>query len=243
MKKIGFFIPFLLLFINELNAQKGLEWMHECQRNILDSTMNMYYTHNECYITDSSLFLLPSMNLIYNLHIRSIDGHFLTMFRISSPAESRKILGWEKNKEHIYQAQDFINEHYNKLHIDNWRDYVRYLSYEEAISKFNAETALYIKLPSLEKDSGYIRFTKGDGDYEYLYQYCSILIIHKKDRGILPMFFFYDEEGEKNLIDHLVSMENSFRYGEEPPAKEALDNECPTMVVVGKMKEKNPIIR
>ena len=237
MKRIFIVFLFLFLFLTVVFPQKGLEWIPACERSILDSLMNLSYTYNENYIPDSISLSNYELNANQRVNITSKDGHFMVMFDISPPFTQEDSIRYAKNDNYILDrnlghmsfVKSIVDKHYGKQHVENWQDYVFYLSDVEAKTKFNADTAFYMSLPEKK--------------YYSRYNYCKVLVIQKYNRGSLPMFFLYDDEGKENLEKHIAAMENSFRYGDDLPLKEKLDSECIVRVIASPKQKKNAIIR
>jgi len=246
MKKEGVCLLLFLFFVSKAFSQKGLEWMPIWEKSILDSVMNLNYKHNEDFIQVSNPIIL-NFNIKVNrkFHLESKDGNFITLFIISQPftcEDSTRYsnmtvnscyegkISWNRiNKEHIFIAKEIVSEYYGKENADNWKDHVQYFSNIEANTKFNADTAFIISLPEKK--------------YCSKYNHCKVLIIHKKDRGCLPMFFYYNDEGEKNLSEYIMAIERSFRYGDEPPAKNKLQNQDVIELISLPVQEKRNIIK
>ena len=236
------FLTFTILFISSVHSQKGLNWMRLWERSILDSTMNISYNNTENIIPDSSSLNLPSqMDVSRRNHLISTDGNFMVFFDIMPPftrsdsikftkMDVHKLHNWDKvNKEHILKAEAIISKYYGSENRDNWRNHTSYLANDEAKANFNADTAIYISLP--RKDN-----------YFDSYNYYSVLIIQKQDRGCLPMHLFYNENGKEKLNEYLSIMGNTFKYEDAPPLKEKIDNN-EIMIVSPPMQKKEKIIR
>jgi hypothetical protein len=224
--------------MNASLAQKGLEWMPTWERSVLDSVMNLHYLNQENYIPDSKTLIRVNKGMISsNVHIASKDSHFLTLLDIVQPfrlTDSMLIPNVQEwiNKEHIFLAKSLIKSIYGEENAKNWGNYVRYLSKEEVEKNFNADTVICISLPPMYEEY-----------YAKPYPYCQVLIIQKEERGCLPMYFLYDEEGKKNLDQHIIAMMSSLRYGEEKPLLRKLINEDVVFFVPNPQQKKQNIIR
>lgn len=242
MKKLLLFIFSSGFFIPIAFSQKALEWMPLWERSVLDSVMNLYYTPQENFVTDTMPISIERGDKEY--HLASKDGNFIVLFKISQPftredsirysnlTDNTKYEGkisWDRiNKDQILIAKDIISDNYGKENTEKWKNYVQYLSDTDAKTKFNADTAFYISLPEKR--------------YTSKYNHCKVLIIHKKDRGCLPMFFYYNDDAKEKLTGYISAMESSFRYGDEPPAKNKLENQDVVEMIALPMQEKSPII-
>ena len=176
MKKVIIFFFIIFSFYNEIYSQKGLEWMPLWERSILDSVMNIYYYHNDFFIKDTT-FLSQGFKMgCHNLHLTSKDGNFKTLFHIGSPftiedsinyagrtinTKYDGVISWDRiNKDHIQQAKEIMNQVFGKGYENNWIDYTKYMSDEDAFMKFNADTALYISLPEQKYNEVILTFKK-----------------------------------------------------------------------------------
>ena len=208
------FLFFQLLFTGGAYSQKGWDWMPLWERSVLDSVMNIYYIHNE-KVNFDTVFIDREKKIIDKINLTSDDGRIMTRFDFSQPFtrdDSIRAVSvssahvWDRvNREHIWKAIEFLNAEHDDVN-DNWKKYVSYLSNSEAKTKFNADTAIYF---SLQKNpfSG-SKYEKSD-----------VLIIHKKDRGCLAMFFLYNTDSKEKLNDYITAMERSIKYGDESPVK------------------------
>lgn len=245
-----FLFLFLCLFVNNLYSQKDLDWLPDWERSILDSLMNLNYIHQEGYLCDSTVIHLNyELGASPKFHIESADGHFFTAFDVMPPFTKEDSIRFSDfpdpllldriNKEHIIRARALVAKFYGEkkskdywINSNKWKNYVDYLVEDDIKIKLNADTVLYIDLPYWESDF-----------YAKSYPYCSVLILQKQDRGCLPLFFLYDEEGKKDINAHMVAMVNSFRYGDEAPLKKKLDNEDIKVFFFNPKQPKVKIIR
>lgn len=205
------------------------------ERSVLDSTMNLHYLNQENYIPGSRTLRANSIKSS-NVYIASKDSHFLTLldivqpFRLTDSMLIPNVREWI-NKEHIFLVKNLIKSIYGEENARNWKNYVRYLPKEE-VENFNADTVICISLPPMYEEY-----------YMKPYPYCRVLIIQKEERGCLPMYFLYDEEGKKDLGKHITAMINSFRYGEEKPLLRKLVNEDVLFFVPNPQQKKQDLIR
>lgn len=229
MKRIIIGLCACVLFTGKTFSQNGTEHFPKYPRNILDSVMNLKYISHDGYFMDTveiqeDLFFDYHLGIMKNPHIASEDGNFKVFFDISTPFLQKdsvdlaapmyrgSIDADRVDKEHIFSIRFFIHKIYGEEDLNSWKKYARYLSYAEAKEKFNADTAIYITFPMKENP------------YVESYPYCLMLVIQKKGRGFFSMFFVYNDEGKKDLDKHIAAIEHSFRYGEESPLKQKLDD-------------------
>jgi len=204
------------------------------ERSVLDSVMNIHYEHNDNFIIDSTQFSISHKVSSINsrMFIESREKNFAAFFSISQPftqedsilyskhifnTQFENILDFDRvNKEHIFIAKDIIFTAYGESNVVNWKDYVNFLSDLDSKNKFNADTAFYISLPEIKFYSNYT--------------HCKVLVIHKQGRGCFRIFFLYREDAKEKLFENITAIEQSFRFGNENPAKKKLEN--PTIVEV-----------
>jgi hypothetical protein len=238
MKKILFCFIFAGLSISLLHSQENSGMMSSVKRDILDSVMNLNYTHPEGYILDSTYFeriddvylsrIHAAISVFDETHLASRDGHFLTFLLIQEPSTRENSV----DKEHIYEIKNLVKELYGEKNVDKWEKYVRFYSSQDAKREFNADTVISLSLP--KEKNGY---------YVSPYPYGSVLVIQKNNRGYLPMFCFYDETGKKNLEKYMSDLKGAFRYGDEQPLKKNLDRtrDLVTVRAIPMQKKKNII--
>ena len=250
MKKSFLYFLFTFICANVSFAQKGLEWMPLWERSILDSTMNMHYTYNENYIPDST-YLKCNIHrgMPDGTHISSNDGHLIAILEVRPPLMPEDTLFWGGiDKQHIYLSERLIKFVYGETKVVDgeefeikWKNYVSYLSDTEMKRKINADTVIIISLPPMYEDY-YMKPRASDNSNTKHYPYCTVLMIQKNGRGYIPMYFFYDEVGKKDLEVHIEAIASSFRYGEESPLLKKIKNEDFTVVAPPQQK-KGKIIR
>jgi len=209
------FSPFLV--VSGAFSQKGWDWMPLWERSVLDSVMNIYYTHNKMMVFDTVYYDIEQ-KIVETINLTSKDGTFITIFDLSQPfTREDSIRGdrvtstydWDRaNREHIWKVKELL--YYEDKDIkDRWKDYVCYLSTSEAKNKFHADTAIYFPLQRSPFMGN--KFEK-----------CEVLIIHKKDRGCLSMFFHYNADSKENIKELITAMESSIKYGDEVPSKKKI---------------------
>jgi hypothetical protein len=242
MKRIFIFLCSVCLSFSLL-SQSGREWIPVWERSVLDSVMNLTYTHNEGYTGDSSWFRLGDSPIAVifgtggvNTRLLSADERFLVFLRILQPYIYEDSINQNLNsktkydfidREHIILSKDIVKSFLGEDKVNEWQKYVHYYSPKEAKEKFNADTALYISLPHLK-----------EGTYVSHYSYCTVVIIQKTGRGHVSMFCFYDDESKKDLKQHLSAVENMFRYEDRLPLKTKLcQPEIVTFVANPKQKK------
>ena len=193
VRKSYLYLLFACICVNLSFAQKGLEWMSFWERSVLDSTMNLHYTHNKDYVTGSSDFNLNQFHPIsfQNHTISSSDGHVVAVLKVIPPiTQADTEHSGDKNKQHLLLARSWVNYFFYREDNDNyWKNLVTYLSEPKIKSKTNADTIIVVSLSP-----------KHDDHYIDSYPYCKILILQKENRGCLPMLFLYDEVGKKDTI-------------------------------------------
>lgn len=211
MKRIIFIVLLVLLFTNGASSQKGLNWMPLYERSVLDSAMNIHYTHNDNFTLDTTLLSIWTAR--DNIRITSKDGNFTTFLQVDIPYVTgiidsdtitypMQIVFFANGKNIVEDRNDYK---------DKWKDFVYYFSDSDAKEKFNADMALYIQLPA----NSYYSFEK--------YTQSKFLIIHKTDQRYLAMLFLCTDDAKEKFDEYIAAIENSFRYGNDPPAKMYLD--------------------
>ena len=212
------------------------------QRSVLDSTMNLHYINNDNYFTNSkSLNNSMHRGIPDGINISSKNGHLIAILSVIPPlppkADTVHLGG--KDIQHLRISENLIKFVYGEskiLHeekqVIKWKNYVRYLSDTEIKEKINADTAIIVSLPPLYEDY-----------YMKPYPYCTVLILQKNERGCLPIYFLYDEEGRKDLKMHITEIASSFRYGEELPLLKELNNKEIVVLYAYPKQKRGSVIR
>ena len=231
MRKFCLFFISACVCANLLFAQKGLEWVSFWERSILDSTMNLHYTHNEHYIKDASYIHLNQFHPMFPLNHRilSSDGHVVAALKFIPPitsTDSERLV--DRNNQHLLLSKNWISYFIREEKENDWRNYIRYYSEPVLKKKTNADTINIISLPPMY-----------DKYYVDSYPYCTILILQKENRGCFPIFFMYDEIGKKDIETHITAIASSFRYGEDSPLLEELNNKNITTISPPQQKKGN----
>jgi hypothetical protein len=145
----------------------------------------------------------------YN-QLRSADQQFIvftTLYRPLSEADSVFI---SKISDRGIRSLDWMHDGNIKGNIEaslgkdaaeHWREYVNYYSPDSARRAFNADSAISYSI-------------KLDSQDHYLsrYNHLDVLCIAKKRRGVVYFYYFYTDEGKKQLSCYRKAMEGTFRY-------------------------------
>jgi hypothetical protein len=140
--------------------------------------------------------------------VNSKDKHFMVFTHIEEILTPDAAKNYSKNgfiiredQEHISVVRRILKCLKGENARNTWKNHVKYYSNKDTKDKFNADTAIICSL--ILPEHLY---------YQDIYSYCKVLIIHKKGRGYLPLFCFYDDKAVKNLTGYMTAVESMFRY-------------------------------
>lgn len=169
----------------------------------------------ECFKANAKLELIISC-IVNQLHSKNAD--FITFLPYTSfltKADSTSLQQYFPNmfipilnNQHSFQIRAKILHSLGKdatVRSENanfnWKQYVHYYSRDEAIEKFNADTAItyLVKLNDNEL-------------YKEKYSYVKALLLHKRDRGFLALYSLFTESGMKQLSKNWQAIEGIFKY-------------------------------
>ncbi|KRT17779.1 hypothetical protein ASU31_00325 [Pedobacter ginsenosidimutans] len=141
----------------------------------------------------------------------SNDRQFLTLisiFKIFSKEDSvfmQKMMPknnlYNTNRQHINQLRRIIKTSLGEEHGKSWKNYVTYYTEASAKTKFNADTAILVPIK-----------LEGEDVYDEIYSNLGALVLQKKDRGFIIIYFLYTNKGKRKLPNYLKSIESIFRY-------------------------------
>lgn len=169
----------------------------------------------ECFKANAKLELM--LTCIGNqLHSKNAEFiTFLPLTRFLTKADSASLqqsfpnmVISNLNNQHCYQIRAQILYSLGKdatLRGENaefnWKQYVHYYSRDEAIAKFNADTAI-----------SYLIKLYDNGLYKGKYKYLKALFLQKRDRGFLALYSFCTESGMKQLSKNWQAIEGMYKY-------------------------------
>jgi len=152
-------------------------------------------------------YMLGSRDLL-----RSEDGNFIAMFPdVYEIFSKEKLLRIKDlfpstpelvNKQHIAQLKKELKAAtFEEKGGLNWKDYLNYYPTEEAMSKFNADTAITYTI-KLNPDYRY------NGTHPNLWA----LTIQKRNKGYVTIHCFYEDMPEDELEQYKAAVESIFTY-------------------------------
>ena len=217
--KMGRLFVFLVVFYFTLTAcfgQSSLSWMDKYYVNTL-KTMKIDYNRpsgfdeisgKECF--DSIPALKDLISCVSN-QLHSNDGQFIAFIPVYHPLTKKDSIDISRmfpdsvfpgvNRIHEPLAEAGIKLSLGEAAAKNWRRYVNYYPQKDAVSKFNADTALSysIKLDSQEY-------------YKNKFNHLKVLILQKRDRGYINFYCFYTDKAQPNFSKYWKAIEGVFRY-------------------------------
>lgn len=240
MKKIIFLFVIISLFVANVFSQKGFVQLPYWEKCVFDFVMNLTYTHNLKYKLDSTCFRLENLSDTQSFQLTSEDESFKVFIKVRQPfvqedsgsLSSGSDFNMDRvDKERILEAETIVAKSYGEEKLNSWREYADFFSTDEAIEKFNADTAFYITLPFL-----------GSGYFQHSYPYCKVFIIQKRGRGYLPVACIYKDDEKDGLNEYFAEIETLFKYGSEPTLLKKLKGDMVVVVPLGK-QTKSKIVR
>lgn len=157
----------------------------------------------------------PQLNEILTCakhQLHSKDGQFIAFIQIFKPITEADTLFMKKlnpfrsydfvDKQHIIHMKKDLRVSLLKEGSLNWDHYVTYYSPNDAKSKFNADTAIFLPIDIILPKFYY------KGKYNNL----EALYLQKKGSGFVNFYWFYTDEAKKDLPLYRKAIEKVFRY-------------------------------
>lgn len=104
------------------------------------------------------------------------------------------------DKQHSWQMRGIIKRYYGEIG-SSWTDSIKHYPADEAVTKFNADSAFYFSLNLNPEDY-----------YKGVYKYVKVLVLQKKDRGYAYICSFYTDKAKKQLNKYWCRIERTLRY-------------------------------
>lgn len=104
------------------------------------------------------------------------------------------------DKQHYRQMRSIIKGYYGEIG-SAWTDSIKHYPADEAVTKFNADSAFYFSLNLNPED-----YYKGG------YKYVKVLMLQKKDRGYAYICSFYTDKAKKQLSKYWCRIEKTLCY-------------------------------
>lgn len=143
--------------------------------------------------------------------LHSNDGQFITFIPIYKPFTKADSVNMKQlmpggnfdniDKMHVNHIKNTIKVSAGKEAHNSWKQFVKYYTPDEALLKFNADTAVSCPI-KLTPENFYLE----------KFNYLEALYIQKRGRGFINFFCFYTEKGKKNLPVYIKAIEGVFTY-------------------------------
>ncbi len=207
----GSFIP---IIEDNDTIQNKYQWMGTEGRMLSEMKLNYHKPKMFNEVGNTECFndypKLESTFTCMGKQLHSKDGQFISFLVFPSiyTEEFQKRLNWVSSnhsevwvdKQHYRQMRGIIKKYYGEVG-DSWTDSIKHYIKEDAVKKFNADSAFYFSLKLQPSDF-----------YKKEFRHVKVLFLQKKGRGYAYICSFYTDKAKAKLEKYWTRIEKVLRY-------------------------------